>query len=80
MVMSEMLEMYTKVRIEGDMPEVCSEIECLLGSFYRNCVENYGEEVADTILVQIGRNAVMSDEERKAEHDRVMEEIGCQDN
>ncbi len=75
-----MLEMYTKVRIEGDMPEVCSEIECLLGSFYRNCVENYGEEVADTMLGQIGRKAGMSDEERKAEHDRVMEEIGCQDN
>ena len=80
MIKSEKFEEHTSVHMSGELEAICCEVEALLCSFYDACTKHMGKEMADLILVRIGRNAVMSDEERDAEHKRLMEEIGCQDN
>lgn len=70
MVKSEM----GNIHISGPLQVICSEVEDLLQHFYGLCVNNLGEETANELLAEIGRRAVMTEEEREEEHERLREE------
>ena len=51
------------VKIEGSGIEVMADATCILHSIYQIFSDKYGEEIANEKLVEIGRLAVMTDEE-----------------
>ena len=51
------------VKIEGSGIEVMADAVCILHSIYQIFSDKYGKEIANEKLVEIGRRAVMTDEE-----------------
>ena len=51
------------VKIEGSGIEVMADATCILYSIYQIFSDKYGKEIANEKLVEIGRLAVMTDEE-----------------
>ena len=55
------------VKIEGDGCEVLADIACILRSFYQAFSDEFGKEIANEKLIEIGRLAVITDEELREE-------------
>ena len=51
------------IKIEGNGIELMAEIVCLLHSIYHTFSDKYGKEIANEKLVEIGRLAVMSEDD-----------------
>ena len=51
------------VKIEGNGIELIAEVVCILHSFYHAFSDKYGKEIANEKLVEIGRLAVMSEDD-----------------
>lgn len=60
--------------IAGELNEILSEITLVLAKVYQSMVDNIGEEEANEHLVEIGKLAIMSDEEVKEYARQKMEE------
>ena len=62
------------VKIEGSGIEVMADATCILHSIYQIFSDKYGKEIANEKLVEIGRLAVMTDEElREALKKKIMD-------
>ena len=62
------------VKIEGSGIEVMADAMCILHSIYQTFSDKYGKEIANEKLVEIGRLAVMTDEElREALKKKIMD-------
>ena len=55
------------IKIEGNGIELIAEAVCILHSIYHTFSDMYGKEIANEKLVEIGRLAVMTDEEASEE-------------
>ena len=55
------------VKIVGTGTEVMVDATCLLHSIYQTFSDKFGKEIANEKLVEIGRLAVMTDEEVEEE-------------
>ena len=55
------------VKIEGSGIEVIADATCILHCVYQMLSDEYGKEMANETLVDIGRRAVMTDEELNEE-------------
>lgn len=55
------------VKIVGTGAEVMVDATCLLHSIYQTFSDKFGKEIANEKLVEIGRLAVMTDEEADEE-------------
>ena len=51
------------VKLEGNGIKLMAEAVCILHSIYQTLSDKYGKEIANEKLVEIGRLAVMSEEE-----------------
>ena len=51
------------VKFEGNGIKLMAETVCILHSLYQTLSDKYGKEIANEKLVEIGRLAVMSEEE-----------------
>ena len=51
------------VKIEGNGIELMAEAVCILHSIYHTFSDKYGKEIANEKFVELGRLAVMSEEE-----------------
>ena len=51
------------VKFEGNGIKLMVETVCILHSLYQTLSDKYGKEIANKKLVEIGRLAVMTDEE-----------------
>ena len=51
------------VKFEGNCIKLMAEAVCILRSIYQMSSDKYGKEIANEKLVEIGRLAVMSEEE-----------------
>ena len=51
------------VEIKGNVSKVMVDATCLLHSLYQTFSDKFGKEIANEKLVEIGRLAVMTDEE-----------------
>ena len=51
------------IKIEGNGIELMAEVVCILHSFYHTFSDKYGKEIANEKLVEIGRLAVMSEDD-----------------
>ena len=51
------------VKFEGNGIKLMAEVVCILHSIYQIFSDKYGKEIANEKLVEIGRLAVMSEEE-----------------
>ena len=51
------------VKIEGNGIELMAEVVCILHSIYHTFSDKYGKEIANEKFVELGRLAVMSEEE-----------------
>ena len=51
------------VTIKGSLIDVIADATCLLHGLYQTLSDKYGKEMANKTLVDIGRRAVMNDEE-----------------
>lgn len=51
------------VTIKGSLIDVIADATCLLNGLYQTLSDKYGKEMANKTLVNIGRRAVMDDEE-----------------
>ena len=51
------------VKFEGNGIKIMAEAVCILHSIYQIFSDKYGKEIANEKLVEIGRLAVMSEEE-----------------
>ena len=51
------------IKIEGNGIELMTELVCILHSFYHTLSDKYGKEIANEKLVEIGRLAVMSEDD-----------------
>lgn len=55
------------VTIKGNDIKIMAEAVCILHSIYHTFSDKYGKEIANEKLVEIGRLAVMSEEEIREE-------------
>ena len=55
------------VKLIGDWIEVVVDATCILQSIYQTLSDEYDKEIANETLVEIGRLAVMTDEEANEE-------------
>ena len=55
------------VEIKGNGIKLMAEAVCILHSIYHTFSDKYGKEIANKKLVEIGRLAVMSEEEMREE-------------
>lgn len=53
--------------ITGELTTLLNEMTIVLNRFYTEMKHSLGEEEANELLVEIGRRAVMSDEELQSE-------------
>ena len=51
------------VKIKGNDSEITADATCILRVLYQTFSDDYGKEIANEKLVEIGRLAVMTDEE-----------------
>lgn len=51
------------VTIKGSLIDVIADATCLLHGLYQTLSDKYGKEMANKTLVNIGRRAVVDDEE-----------------
>ena len=51
------------IKIEGNGIEIIAEAVCILHSIYHTFSDMYGKEIANKKLVEIGRLAVMSEDD-----------------
>ena len=51
------------IKIEGNGIELMAEAVCILHSIYHTFSDKYGKEIANEKLVEIGRLAVMSEDD-----------------
>ena len=58
------------IEIEGNGIELMAEVVCILHSIYHVFSDKYGKEIANEKLVEIGRLAVMSEEEMREEMEK----------
>ena len=62
------------VTIKGNGIEVMADAACILHGLYQTFSDKYGKEIANEKLVEIGRLAVMTDEElREALKKKIMD-------
>ena len=52
-----------QIEIEGNSIEIMAEAVCILNSIYYTFSDKYGKEIANEKLVEIGRLAVMSEDD-----------------
>ena len=65
------------VKLKGDSIEVIADATCILRVVYQTLFDEYGKEMANETLVDIGRRAVMSDEEIEEElNKRIIDKAG----
>ena len=55
------------VRLKGDSIEFIADAACILHVLYQTLSDEYGKEIANERMVEIGRLAVMTDEEVREE-------------
>ena len=53
------------VKIKGNDSEVTADATCILRVLYQTFSDDYGKEIANEKLVELGRLAVMNDEDMK---------------
>lgn len=69
------ISMNGTVRLEGDKTEVMAEVTLILKSFYDNVKRREGEQKAMEQLAEMGRLAVMTDEEISDEVKKMLDSI-----
>ena len=69
------ISMNGTVRLEGDKTEVMAEVTLILKSFYDNVKRREGEQSAMEQLAEMGRLAVMTDEEISDEVKKMLDSI-----
>jgi len=65
------------IRIEGDKSDVIAECTGVLHSIYEIMVEKEGVDAANEQFVEIGRLAVMSEEDLENEINRTLSELSA---
>lgn len=58
------------VKLEGNGIKLMAETVCILHSIYHTFSDKYGKEIANEKFVEIGRLAVMSEEEMREEMEK----------
>ena len=62
------------VRIEGNPVDVLADFTCIIKSLRECLTEEMGRELADKTITHCGELAYMTDEERKADVERIKRE------
>ena len=65
------------VKIEGNGIEIMSDATCILHGIHQIFSDKYGKEIANEKLVEIGRLAVMTDEELREELKKKIMELAA---